>query len=206
MNPSTENETLTKILNAAREVFSKDGFNGARIDRIAKVASVNKAMIYYHFKSKEELYEAVVDSIFYKDGLHSIVYSENLSSFEKLKRIIAYFFEKMEINKNERCSIIAREMVSRSDIFLKMRDKYWIPDFKIIMSIIKEGKDKGEFQFKDPIELISFTILSHIVFYKINQVTYKDSELYDLLYPDNNQIRMTNYLYDILEKILKCNT
>lgn len=51
--------TEEKVLNAALKEFSQHGFYGARIDRIAKNAKVNKAMIYYHFKSKEALYERV---------------------------------------------------------------------------------------------------------------------------------------------------
>jgi AcrR family transcriptional regulator len=202
MNPSTENETHSKILNAAKLIFSRDGFNGARIDQIAKEANVNKAMIYYHFKSKDDLYDAVVDAIFAKDSLHLINTCEIELQYTKLEKLILFFYEKMESNKVERCSIIAREMVSKSDIFIKMRDKYWIPDFKLIIGILEKGKQKGEFKFSQPSELIAFTIISHVVFYKINEVTYADSELYDMLYPKNNQERMISYLHELLKKII----
>ncbi len=49
-----------RILNAASKVFSEDGFAGARVDRIAERAGVNKAMLYYHVGDKEALYEAVL--------------------------------------------------------------------------------------------------------------------------------------------------
>jgi TetR/AcrR family transcriptional regulator len=54
-------ETKEKILTAARREFAKHGLAGARVDRIARDAAVNKAMIYYHFRSKEKLYQAVID-------------------------------------------------------------------------------------------------------------------------------------------------
>jgi len=54
-------ETKEKILNAARQEFAAFGLAGARVDRIAQNAAVNKAMIYYHFSSKENLYQAVID-------------------------------------------------------------------------------------------------------------------------------------------------
>lgn len=60
---ATQKDTANKILESALEEFSQYGFEGARIDRIAKRASANKAMIYYHFKSKEKLYETII-------GLH----------------------------------------------------------------------------------------------------------------------------------------
>jgi TetR/AcrR family transcriptional regulator len=56
--------TKQKIIEAAREEFARFGFAGARVDRIAQRASVNKAMLYYHFQSKENLYEAVLKDFF----------------------------------------------------------------------------------------------------------------------------------------------
>lgn len=55
-------ETRPKILRAATEEFAENGLAGARIDRIAGKAGINKAMIYYHFSSKENLYKEVIDS------------------------------------------------------------------------------------------------------------------------------------------------
>jgi len=51
-----------RILDAARDVFSEVGFGTARVDEIARRARVNKALIYYYFSSKEELYDAVVET------------------------------------------------------------------------------------------------------------------------------------------------
>lgn len=48
------------ILAAATRVFARKGFGGARVDEIALLAGVNKAMLYYHVGGKEELYAAVV--------------------------------------------------------------------------------------------------------------------------------------------------
>lgn len=46
-----------KILKAAEEVFAEKGFDGARVDEIAKRAGVNKALIYYYFASKDQILE-----------------------------------------------------------------------------------------------------------------------------------------------------
>ncbi|MFH1686870.1 MAG: TetR/AcrR family transcriptional regulator [bacterium] len=51
------------ILAAATAEFSNLGFAGARVDRIARTAGVNKAMIYYHFTSKRELYRACLEDL-----------------------------------------------------------------------------------------------------------------------------------------------
>jgi TetR/AcrR family transcriptional regulator len=48
------------ILDAAREVFARSGFSGARVRAIAARAGINEAMIYRHFESKGELFAAAV--------------------------------------------------------------------------------------------------------------------------------------------------
>ncbi len=56
-----EPDSKHKVLTAAAEEFAEYGLSGARVDRIATRAGVNKAMIYYHFSSKENLYMMVID-------------------------------------------------------------------------------------------------------------------------------------------------
>ena len=52
-------QTRNKILSAALDEFASKGFAGTRMDQIAHVAGVNKAMIYYHFASKEDLFNGM---------------------------------------------------------------------------------------------------------------------------------------------------
>src|SRR5208337_544745 len=53
-------ETRATILRAAEQHYAEHGLAGARTDAIAAAAGVNKALLYYYFKSKEGLYQAVV--------------------------------------------------------------------------------------------------------------------------------------------------
>jgi TetR/AcrR family transcriptional regulator len=52
--------SIDRIMKASMAEFAQFGYEGARMDRIAKRARLNKAMIYYHFKSKESLYEKTI--------------------------------------------------------------------------------------------------------------------------------------------------
>ena len=56
--------TRQKILDAAAAEFAEGGLAGARVDRIGLRAGVNKAMIYYIFKSKEQLHLSVLEALF----------------------------------------------------------------------------------------------------------------------------------------------
>ncbi len=53
-----------RILSAAAGEFAARGFDGAKVDRIAKQARLNKAMLYYHFKNKAALYRAIIEELF----------------------------------------------------------------------------------------------------------------------------------------------
>src|SRR5918994_407947 len=52
------------VFRAACREFAARGFAGANVDRIAAAAGVNKAMIYYHFKSKAALYREILNDMF----------------------------------------------------------------------------------------------------------------------------------------------
>jgi len=71
MNDKKEKQTDSrrKILDAAAEEFALRGLAGSRVDRIAQKAGVNKAMIYYHFSSKEGLYKAMIDGMLSRVGM-----------------------------------------------------------------------------------------------------------------------------------------
>jgi len=53
-----------RLLSAAAAEFAARGFDGAKVDRIAKRARVNKAMLYYHFASKAALYREILRDVF----------------------------------------------------------------------------------------------------------------------------------------------
>jgi TetR/AcrR family transcriptional regulator len=56
--------TEERILAAATEEFANNGFFGARTQAIADAAAVNKAMLHYYFRSKENLYSQVIKAAF----------------------------------------------------------------------------------------------------------------------------------------------
>jgi AcrR family transcriptional regulator len=58
-----------RIFHQALKEFSKNGYAGARVDRIAKRARVNKQLIYYYFESKENLFRVVIESVWETAGV-----------------------------------------------------------------------------------------------------------------------------------------
>lgn len=62
MTTAGEN-TENQILIAAREVFIAKGYEGARMQEIADQAGINKALLHYYFRSKENLFDAVFSEV-----------------------------------------------------------------------------------------------------------------------------------------------
>jgi AcrR family transcriptional regulator len=69
-SPATEerqrdaDRSQNTILAAARDEFAEHGLGGARVDRIAERAGLNKRLIYYYFEDKEKLFQAVLEQAY----------------------------------------------------------------------------------------------------------------------------------------------
>ena len=78
--------TEEKIFDAARIVFQKKGFAGARMQEIADEAGINKAMLHYCFKNKQLLFEAVFMKAFSQLAPQvNLIFSSNKSIFDKIR-------------------------------------------------------------------------------------------------------------------------
>jgi TetR/AcrR family transcriptional regulator len=86
VNSVTDFTTESKILSAAREVFLKKGFAGARMQDIADEAGINKAMLHYYFRSKEKLFETIFREAFDKLIPHiTEAFSSDLTFYDKIR-------------------------------------------------------------------------------------------------------------------------
>ncbi len=66
MDKTLNSSTEEKIYEAARRVFVSKGMEGARMQEIADEAGMNKALLHYYYRSKENLFKAVFKDIFTK--------------------------------------------------------------------------------------------------------------------------------------------
>jgi AcrR family transcriptional regulator len=83
-------ETIDLIFDAAVEVFAEYGFERAKVDDIAIKAGIAKGTIYYHFKSKEELFIALMNEGLDKMLDHAKMEMERVGSpREQLRHMLA---------------------------------------------------------------------------------------------------------------------
>ena len=88
----TENDKQTeeKIFEAATDVFVEKGLDGARMQDIATHAGINKALLHYYFRTKDQLFNTVFEMIARKMfKKFAPVFDENLSLEEKIR----FFFK-----------------------------------------------------------------------------------------------------------------
>ena len=105
-----ERDTRQQILDTAKKEFAQHGLEGARVDIIAAHAKINKAMIYYHFQSKENLYQAVIDSHVEEIGNFLEASLVEISIPEDIFPKLAEFYNNVISSKDTFLPIMLREV------------------------------------------------------------------------------------------------
>ena len=88
-----------RILSAAKQVFLLKGMAGSRMQDIADEAGINKAMLHYYFRNKEQLFEMI-----FKDALNKLfpkitdIFESDLSLFEKIENFCSEYINMMQQN------------------------------------------------------------------------------------------------------------
>ncbi len=153
-----------RILAAAALEFAERGFAGARVDRIARRARVNKAMLYYHFTSKQHLYRTLLRRAFTLagDSLLAIAagsappagkVNEAIAVFATLVREHAFLPSVMLREVAESGAHLDRETLAALAR---------VP--RAFAAIVAEGTAAGAFRALDPVAAY-FTIIAPIVFF-----------------------------------------
>jgi AcrR family transcriptional regulator len=170
------NDKQIEILNAAEQLFAEEGFDGASIRTIAKLAHVNIAMISYYFGSKEKLLEALIIHRTHsmKMQLENIS-REDLSPVEKVDRLIDLYIWRINENK---CmyQIMHFELTTKKRI-LNMESFMTIKkaNADIFKRVIEDGQHKGAFKTGININMIPVTILGTIVHFRTNRLYFEQT-------------------------------
>jgi TetR/AcrR family transcriptional regulator len=157
------------ILHAAVREFSREGVAAARTDAIARSAGVNKALLYYYFKDKEGLYQAVLDEVF--SGVRTAVQnalSQDLPPRERLKAYVGAHFDYIASNPLYPRIVHAEFLrASRSPAGIqRIAKEYFRPIFSQLSALLEEGIRAGEFRMVNVMHFIP-SMVSVIVFYFI---------------------------------------
>jgi TetR/AcrR family transcriptional regulator len=178
MNSETQNtavatdrsaETRARILEAALREFSSLGLAGARMDQIAAAAGVNKALLYYHFDSKENLYAAAIEMISARVRDQSMaVFLLKVSPGERLIRSALAHFDRI-MAQGEFQSLMQQEMMrmhqgeaSAMSIVVK---RVFAPMQAMHQSMMREGIASGELINADWMQIHLSTLGANVFYF-----------------------------------------
>jgi TetR/AcrR family transcriptional regulator len=160
-------KSRASILKAAVAEFAEHGIAGARTDAIARAAHVNKALLYYYFKDKDALYEAVLDHVF--SGLRARVMpvlESDLPPRQKLLEYLGAYFD--YIAENPRFPrVVQSEWIRSSAGTLRMQrvaKEYFRPIFEKLVVVLRKGIAAGDFREVNPMDFLP-SMAAVIVFY-----------------------------------------
>jgi len=156
------------ILKAAVAEFADHGIAGARTDAITRAAHVNKALLYYYFKDKDALHEAVLDYVF--SGLRERVMpvlESDLTPSEKMLGYVGAYFD--YIAANPRFPRVVQGEWMRSGAkgsahMQRIAKEYFAPIFSKLTDVLREGIRAGEFRAVNPMDFLP-SVVAVIVFY-----------------------------------------
>lgn len=175
--------TEEKILSSATDEFAQYGYAGARVDRIAANADINKAMIYYYFSNKEVLYERVLKDTM--SGIFSGLKDSLPASGDPAEMMNALMGKYISIigNMDRRfMRIVLRELAGGGAYFRKVAiPNLVLPMLSIVEKIYSDGVKLDRFRDLDPY-FTFFQIVGGIVFYNILKVPLEGSVLEEKLF------------------------
>lgn len=105
-----------RILEVAKKIFAKKGFDGSRVDEIARAANVPKSLIYYHFKSKDAILEELLNTCLteYEEILMAVSNDPLASDAETLPERIRTVYLKFLEEHEDVIRIISMEALKKN--------------------------------------------------------------------------------------------
>ncbi len=150
--PDVSEERRNQILEAATAIFSRLGFHKARMDDIAAASGLSKGTLYLYFKSKDDIILALLDRVFMSEmsDADALVEGEGTAS----QRLMAFArIGVREIQRLQPMMPVIYEFVAlaaRRESVRRIISGYWRHYQKLIIRIIRQGIESGEFAAQNP--------------------------------------------------------
>ncbi len=139
-------EVRTHIVGIARRIFTRYGFRKTTMEEIASASQMGKSSIYYYFKSKEDIFRAVVEfeAIMLKERLNRIISKDN-SPTERLKAYILFRLHHVRTLENFYAAL-NEETLSHMGFILEIRRNFEEEEQELVGKILEDGMEQNVFQ------------------------------------------------------------
>jgi TetR/AcrR family transcriptional repressor of nem operon len=141
-------DTRHKILSSATRLFSTQGYATTSLAQVAKEAQVSKALIFWHFASKEELFRTALTESLAPYSIDVLEALAGLGEFEQIKKLIDVYFEFVSQNVYSvrfLLSLVVREEKNLDDVLSRTTELFRLYR-NLLADILQTGKDKGGFR------------------------------------------------------------
>lgn len=141
-----KDEVRAHVVGVARRIFTRNGFRKATMEEIASNSQMGKSSVYYYFKSKEEIFRAVVEfeARVLKDRLSRII-SKNNTPQERLKAYILFRLQYTRTLENFYAAL-NEETLSHMGFILEIRRNFEKEEQELVSEILQDGMKQGVFQ------------------------------------------------------------
>ncbi len=161
-------QTRARILEAAVREFSVSGLAGARTERIAEAAGVNKALLYYYFSNKLALYDAALEAVASRVVSSSMAaMGAECSAGERLLQFALNHFDRIHSQRAFQ-SLMQQEMMrvhrGEENALASLVDKVFRPMMARVREVYQEGRGSGELIQVDELQIM-YAALGANVFY-----------------------------------------
>lgn len=191
--------TKKRILDVATEEFATLGYSGLSMNKLAEKLKINKAMIYYYFKDKRNLYDEVISSIIeLNEEEKKEILNSSLEAKEKFKRYIKLYTKTISNNPNI-IPLTLREMAN-FDLGIENNIPNSIEQELVLMKqIILQLNLKEKYKDMDFYELKAMIIGTISSYYSMQKTPLKLSNIKDF---DKNDTKILNYVEEFITNIL----
>ena len=171
--------TEAEILKAAKKIFIEHGFAGARMQAIADEAKINKAMLHYYYRSKETLFEKIMDGaveMMSKQFINAL--SGTAPVMDKLKILINNYTN--TINQNPHIPIFILNEMARNQVYFQTKMQQRLEKNNVFQNFLLQIVEEQHQGILRPIPVPQFmlTVMSLIVFPHIAKPAFL--QLFDL--------------------------
>ncbi len=150
-------ETVQKILDASLKLFLEKGYEETTVlDIISEMGGLTRGAFYHHFKSKEEVFDALCEKLFYESNpFEKAKNHKELNGLEKLKFVLKTSFDETE---HHQLSMASMQLMG-SPAFLKKLIESNQELAPMYQELIEEGIQDGSIKAKQPKLLADLFVL-----------------------------------------------
>ena len=180
-----------QIIEAAGVIFERYGFKKTTMDDIAYAAGKGKSSLYYYFKNKEQVFEAVVahEAEHLVNEINTSI-SSSKTAIEKLRSYVTIRMKRF-VQRGNLATALNDNFLATFSFIEKIRNNYRDFEIDMISEIIKEGIDNKEFKPVDS-NFVAEAILTCMIGFEVPLLT-QSNEIEESVEKINSVIDMFFY-------------